>query len=388
MADRMKRRESTRGILAEFDSPASLLRACDEVRRAGFRNWDAHTPFPVHGLDRAMGLRPSKLPWIVLVMALSGTAGAMVFQGWVAAVDYPFVISGKPLFSWQAFIPVTFEVTILLGALASVGGMLALNRLPKHNTWLFDSRRFERVSDDAFFISIEGSDPRFRRQKDRAIAARRGSEARGERGGDMKRSSVPLVSVLALAASAAACRGQRSGDPPIHLNPNMDNQAYLEAQEPSPFFPDGRGMRPEVPGTVPMDGLHEDDHMYRGIVHGHPAQRLPVELDAKLLRRGRERFDIYCAPCHDGAGTGQGIVVKRGMLQPPSFHDDRIRAMPVGEVFGVVTHGVRNMPSYAAQIPAQDRWAIVAYVRALQLSRTATARDVPGDVAASKGWTK
>lgn len=186
----------------------------------------------------------------------------------------------------------------------------------------------------------------------------------------------------------AACRGQRSQDAPIHLNPNMDNQQYVGAQEPSPFFADRRGMRSDVPGTVAVGALKDDDHLYRGLVNGKPATTLPLPLDAALLRRGRERYDIYCSACHDGAGTGDGIVVRRGMLQPPSFHVDRVAAMPVGELYSVITNGVRNMPSYARQIPPEDRWAIVAYVRALQLSRRATLADVPADVAASKGWSK
>jgi len=165
MVDKKANAQREGGLLAEFESPGALLRACDEVRQAGFRLWDAHTPYPVHGLDRAMGLRPSKLPWIVLGMALSGTVGAMALQGWVAAVDYPLVISGKPLFSWQAFVPVAFEVTILLGALGAVFGMLGINRLPRHNNWRFESSNFERVTDDAFFISIDREDPRFDRDK-------------------------------------------------------------------------------------------------------------------------------------------------------------------------------------------------------------------------------
>lgn len=163
MADNDRTAEG--GLLAQFDSPGALLHACDSVRVAGYRNWDAHSPFPIHGLDRAMGLRPSRLPWIVLVLALSGTVVAMAGQGWVSAIDYPLIISGKPLFSWQAFIPVTFEVTILLGALGAVVGMLGLNRLPKHNDWRFQSERFERVTDDAFFISIDRCDPRFDRDR-------------------------------------------------------------------------------------------------------------------------------------------------------------------------------------------------------------------------------
>ena len=120
------------GVLARFDGPASLLEACERVREAGYTRWDAHTPFPVHGLDRAMGLRPSVLPWIVLVLGLGGAAGAMTLQWWVSAVAYPLVISGKPFFSWQAFVPVTFEVGVLLAAIGAVFGMLGLSIVVSH----------------------------------------------------------------------------------------------------------------------------------------------------------------------------------------------------------------------------------------------------------------
>lgn len=149
------------GALARFEDPGKLLRACENVRDSGFTRWDAHSPFPVHGLDRAMGMRPTILPWIVVVMGLGGAAAAMALQGWISAVAYPLVISGKPFFSWQAFVPVTFEVGVLMGALAAVFGMLGLSRLPMHNHPLFTSKEFERASDDGFFISIESWDPKF-----------------------------------------------------------------------------------------------------------------------------------------------------------------------------------------------------------------------------------
>jgi hypothetical protein len=149
------------GLLAEFASPEALYRACERVRDAGYTRWDAHTPFPIHGLERAMGLRASKLPWIVLVMALGGAAAGMALQGWVATIAYPLVISGKPFFSWPAFVPITFELGVLGGAVGAVFGMFALNQLPTLYHPLFGSARFERASDDGFFISIESWDPQF-----------------------------------------------------------------------------------------------------------------------------------------------------------------------------------------------------------------------------------
>jgi hypothetical protein len=149
------------GVVAEFGSPADLYHACERVRDAGFTRWDAHTPFPVHGLEGAMGLKRSLLPWIVLVAGLTGAALGFLLQLWVHTTAYPLVISGKPLNSWPAFIPITFELGVLFAAFGAVFGMLGLNRLPMHYHPLFRSKVFERVTDDAFFISIESRDPRF-----------------------------------------------------------------------------------------------------------------------------------------------------------------------------------------------------------------------------------
>lgn len=149
------------GILAEFATAADLYHACERVRDAGFTRWDAHTPFPVHGLDKAMGIPRSPLPWIVLVMGLIGATLGFGLQWWVHADAYPLIISGKPYLAWPAYVPITFELGVLFAALGAVVGMLGLNRLPMHNHPLFQSKVFERVTDDAFFISIESWDPRF-----------------------------------------------------------------------------------------------------------------------------------------------------------------------------------------------------------------------------------
>ena len=149
------------GLLAEFATPADLYSACEQVRDAGFTRWDAHSPFPIHGLDRAMGLPRSPLPWIVLVMGLIGAALGFGLQWWVHSDAYPLVISGKPYVAWPAYIPITFELGVLFAALGAVLAILGLNRLPMHYHPLFRSKVFERVTDDAFFISIESWDPRF-----------------------------------------------------------------------------------------------------------------------------------------------------------------------------------------------------------------------------------
>ncbi|MCB9475361.1 MAG: DUF3341 domain-containing protein [Deltaproteobacteria bacterium] len=149
------------GLLAQFDTASAIYSACEKIRDDGFKYWDAFTPFPVHGLDKAMGLKRSMLPWIVLVMGLTGASGGMLLQWWVSVKAYPLVISGKPLFSWQAYVPITFELGVLFGALGAVFGMFHLCRIPQHYSPLFKSERFESVTDDKFFIAIEAEDPKF-----------------------------------------------------------------------------------------------------------------------------------------------------------------------------------------------------------------------------------
>jgi hypothetical protein len=171
----MSRPRKIYGLLAEYDTAAAVYHACETVRDAGYRRWDSHTPFPVHNLDRAMGLPPSRLPWLVLVGGLTGAGGGLLLQWWVSTQAQALVIAGKPHFSWQAFVPVTFELMVLFAAATAVIGMLALNRLPQLYHSLFKSRRFEKVTDDKFFISIDAADPKFDEETTAALLRRAGA---------------------------------------------------------------------------------------------------------------------------------------------------------------------------------------------------------------------
>ena len=153
------------GFIAEFSDVDSVLLAAATVRDAGYTRWDVHTPFPVHGMDHAMGIRPTILPWLVLGGGCAGLALGLWLQWYTNAINYPFFISGKPLISLPAWIPVTFELTILLASLTAVFGMLGLNRLPRLYNPLFTSRRFRRVTTDRFFVAIDAADPVFDRVK-------------------------------------------------------------------------------------------------------------------------------------------------------------------------------------------------------------------------------
>ena len=178
--------------------------------------------------------------------------------------------------------------------------------------------------------------------------------------------SAPRLSlVLALAALAPSCRQ------------DMHDQPHLEPLEGSAFFADGRSARPSVPGTVARGELVSDPHLQEGKLEGDLAQIFPFPVTADVLARGRERYDIFCSACHDRVGSGQGMVVRRGMKEPASFHVERLRLSPPGYFFDVITRGFGAMYDLADRIPPSDRWAIVAYVRALQLAQGADALALP-----------
>ncbi len=160
---------------------------------------------------------------------------------------------------------------------------------------------------------------------------------------------------------------------------DMHDQPKGEPMEASAFFADGRVARPLVEGVVARGELDLDPHLSTGKVGGKHVETFPFAIDAAALERGRERYGIFCAPCHDAAGLGEGMIVQRGMKRPPSLHIERLRAAPVGYYFDVISNGFGAMYDYADRIRVEDRWKIIAYVRALQLSQNATLGDAPAD---------
>jgi mono/diheme cytochrome c family protein len=157
-----------------------------------------------------------------------------------------------------------------------------------------------------------------------------------------------------------------------------DGPSYDPLQE-STFFADGRASRTLVANTVARGQLREDEHLYTGKINGQLATEFPMPVTAEVMARGQERFNVFCSPCHGRTGEGNGIIVQRGFRQPPSYHEDRLLTVPPGHFFDVMTNGFGAMQDYAAQVPVTDRWAIAAYIRALQFSRRATMDDVPAD---------
>jgi mono/diheme cytochrome c family protein len=205
-----------------------------------------------------------------------------------------------------------------------------------------------------------------------------------------------LIGLAALAAASllplaciARARVNRSPKTRVHLVRHMDQQISYKGDEASSIFADRRAARPPVQGTVARGELRADDHLDRGIVDGKWATSIPTPVSERLMHRGRERFEIYCAPCHGLAGYGDGMVAKRAdqlmegtWVPPTSLHDATVLARPEGHLYNTISNGIRNMPAYRPQIGREDRWAIVAYVRALQRSQRGTLADVPPEIRA------
>ncbi len=185
--------------------------------------------------------------------------------------------------------------------------------------------------------------------------------------GRVGRSSAHAVVIAAACLALAGCRQD------MHDAPSYDP---LQATD---FFPNGAASRPLVPNTVARGQLRADEFLYTGKMNGQVVNEFPMPVTRQVLDRGQERFNVYCSPCHGRTGEGNGMIVQRGFRQPPSYHEERLRNAPVGYFFDVMTNGFGAMQDYSAQVTVPDRWAIAAYIRVLQLSRSATVNDVPAD---------
>lgn len=421
------------GILAEFSSPDKLVHACDQARQAGIRRMDAYSPFPVHGIDPAIGIRRTRLPFLVLAVGLTGLFVGLGLQYSVNATDavgpfpgYPFLISGKPLFSLPANIPVTFEVIVLSSAFASLLGSLALNGLPRFANPLHRIPRFKKATNNGFFLLVEAEDPNYNPRQIRNQLEQWGAEALEEVHLDLTDQKLPafvkMIFVLLLAlctlppALIYRARGDSHSLPRLHIVPDMDWQFKSQAQQVAPnigdddkhpewVFADQREMRGEVPGTVIRGRLRDGSAYFTGIAAPTDTAALPDDrhyvstatdqdpatpaepnwvtsfpeqftVSEQTMDRGKQRFDIYCAVCHGTTGAGDGLVNQRAMtlnaLQRASWttaknlHDHSVINQPVGRIFDTISNGRGTMGPYKSQIPVEDRWAIVLYVKALQ----------------------
>lgn len=429
------------GLLAQFEDPDTLIQACNNAREHGYKKMDAFTPFPVHGIDPAIGINRTILPFIVLAIGLGAVVVGLGMQYYTNnKIDtfgffpgYDFMISGKPYFSLPANMPVTFEVIVLSSAFATFLGMWALNGLPRFANPLHRVSRFKRVTNDKFFLMIEDKDEKFDRGETESQMNSWGASAIEEVNEDLTDTEIPkwirlagmLMAFLLLLPPVIIYRaaGMTSRSPRMHVVPDMDWQHKYKAQTVSPkidymvgddtkhraLFENMRAMQKPIPGTIARGNLTADSHLHQGVQSGtsvtatvpknafaslsatvaqdQEAAKPPepqwvttfpeqVTVNLELLERGQNRFEIYCAPCHGYSGNGDGLVNQRAMslaasgaaawTSAKSLHDPEVKKNHVGRIFDTITNGRNSMGPYKSQISVEDRWAIVAYVKALQ----------------------
>jgi len=402
------------GLLAQYDTPGELKDAAKRVREAGYTQFDCYSPFPVHGIDPAMGIKRTILPLIIFGGGFTGALGGLALQWYCNAHAWTWNISGKPTWSIPANIPIAYECGILLAVFASFFGMWIANKLPQVWHPLFRNDKFTTVTDDGFFIGIEAKDGRFDAAKTKKLLEDAGAIAVEECRLDPDPASkqmpkwvmAMIVASTAFAlipfAIAAKARNTHSSEPHIHIFPDMDFQPKYKSDTAMDLFADGRANRGEIPGTIARGWLEADSVFYTGAAKNsdgvdvyttgfptaYPDGRT-FAVDGALLARGQNRFNIYCTPCHGYDGQGDGMVPRRvklrgGLWQARNLAEAPdaqgkggvVEQMPNGLVFSRITNGFQTMKGYGAQIPAGDRWAIVAYIRALERAQNASVEDV------------
>jgi mono/diheme cytochrome c family protein len=357
------------GWTAEYSDEHKLLEAARKVRDSGYTDTDAFTPFPVHGIDEALGIRPTVLPFIVLCFGMTGLSLALLMQWWMNGVDYKYIISGKPFGISPAAIPVSFEMTILFSAFSCFLGMIALNKLPRFSNPIFTNPRFDRATDDKFFLYVSAKDKYYNRESVKELLGSTNPESLDEVIEDASPAELPRfvwLGALLLVLTGLIplmivlnIRTSYSTEPRFHVFLDMDFQPKKKAQQQTTVFADGRSMRPQVKGTVARGQLDQQDSFYLGYdpdklaamlmttgtklvstqdgaqtptdgaqptpsagtaaaAAAPPAEpqkpwleKLPIEANEENMKLGEAKFQIYCATCHGYAGNGDGLVHKR-----------------------------------------------------------------------------
>jgi len=367
------------GITALYREPNAIIAAANKVTAAGFTKWDVNSPYPLHGIDKAMKIKPSKLGIVTLIFGLSGVAIALLTMWWTMSVDYPMVIGGKPYFSLPAFIPVTFEITVIMATVSTVVAMFAFFfGLPRNAHALHDTEYMKKVSLDHYGIVIEAVDPKFDEKSTKEFI-----ESLNPLLVEIiyfpEKESYPIfeprfLTLLFGVAVVVSLGTYFMLNKLMYLQPFnwMDDQAKIIPQSGSDFFADGRGMRLPVEGTVARGFI---PYPFAGEKDPKEVLLNPYIPTKENLELGKRKFLIYCSPCHGNFADGDSRLAGQ-FPNPPTLHSDRARNFPDGMIYHIITNGQNVMPSYASQVTREERWAIVNYIRALQKAKNATDSDL------------
>jgi len=338
-------------LLAEFGNAAQLIAAVERLRRERYHDLETYTPFDIPELDANLGLRRPRLGWFVLAAGLAGLVAAYGIQWWANVNSYPLNVGGRTLHSIPAFIPATFEGTVLAASLASFFGALLVLSFPK--LWSIEDEvpDFYRSSIDRFWLAMHT----FASDHDRAHAEQLLKESGALRtiarvGTEWQSVGRSLILIMVLFAGMNAC-SDRVGQGFDWKR--MRAQPRYEPFGGSRFFQDGMAMRTPPPGTIPREAVSTSFDT--------------AAVDTATLSRGANRFQVFCAVCHGVAGNGNSVVGDNMLpIKPPLLTSAPVVRLGATQLYAVITDGFGHMPSYAAQLTPADRWAVVAYVRTLQ----------------------
>jgi mono/diheme cytochrome c family protein len=376
---------ANRVVVCVFEREGDLLRAAAEARKQGIPIVDAYSPFAIHGLDRAMGLSPSRLPLACLVLGILGATSILAFQYWASTASWAINVGGRPWNSIPAFIPATFEMMVLFGGVGTVITFIVIAGL---RTWRQPEVPAPRVTDDRFALVL-GGQPTVDKaaiaaamDRYRPVSVEETDELHKDVGllpelGAFVRSVINtgllLVLLLTLGLNWYARRPVTM--PNVEYFPDMARTPAFGYYEANPNFADGKTARPPVVGTIArgMPPLEYGPTAADAVRAGNELTN-PFSLDDQAaVARGAVVFERYCVPCHGAGGAGDGLIVEHGFRRPPSLVRAFTRNMKDGQLFHIVTYGRGAMPAHGAQIPVSDRWKAVLHVRVLQQAAGAAA---------------
>lgn len=367
------------GVAALFTKPDDIIKTASKVADEGYSKWDVNTPYPLHGMDNAMRLKPSNLGFITLFFGLSGTVIALLLTYFTNSIDYPLVIGGKPFFSLPAYIPVTFELTVLLATVSTVIAMLVFFfKFPSNNHVLHDTPYMKKVSLDRFGIVIEANDPKFEQSEVEDLLRIFGPESietiyhkEVVKYPIFETKFITFLILIAIVVSAGTYITLNKLMFMVPFNWMID-QDKINPQSRTELFDDERGMRSPVEGTVAKGFI---PYPYMGIAEPQEYLSNPILPSIENLKLGKKKYLTYCSPCHGNFGDGDSRL-KGQFPNPPSIHSQRIRNFEDGRLYHIITDGKNIMPSYAAQISREERWAIVNYIRVLQKAKNASTAEL------------
>lgn len=370
-------------IAALFDEPDKIIKAAREISNRGYKNFDVNSPYPLHGMNKAMGLKPSPLGYFALAFGLTGTLLAFTLIYYTMVLDYPMIIGGKPFFAFPAFVPVMFEVTVLLASIGTVASLIVyFMKFPNLSHPIHDTDYIRAVSVDKYGAYIKADDPLFNEENVENLFKSLGAskiekifwneEVVNYRYNlfDKKFIAIAILTVMLVSLTTYFVLNKL-----LYMEPFdwMSKQEKLTVQNGDNFFKDKFAVRIPPEGTVARSSFFQP--FKNKLSDAEKFLVNPLPFNSSNLALGKKKYDIFCSPCHGYRAEGDSRL--RGQFpNPPSLHTENARNYSDGRFYYIISEGQNIMPGYAYKLNEEERWAIVLYIRALQRSFNAKESDV------------